>query len=219
MPLRSARTPTGLLLIGAFVAAAVLLAWPVRVAGASVHKCRDAAGQLSYQDEPCPPGTALDTPVLAPEPPWVAPAPVVPLARETGANTAPPPYEAPPPLPKLYRCDRYDGQESYVTTDPVPRQYQVPLWSVLPDRTGLAGGGVSVSRGASGGAAGRSMLGAYTTVQDRCHAMARAELCAYWGERFESVRKQLARAFNDTRPRLEQEEAGLRENRAVHCGI
>lgn len=198
-------------------ASLALLGMMESAAATTIHKCRDAAGQVSYRDDACPPGTEVTAPVLAPVPPYEMPAPAsAPALAPAHAvpTTANQPRPPPPPLPALYGCERYDGQERYVTTDPVPRMYQVPLWAVLPDRTGVSGGGVGMSRAT----AGRAPIGAYTTVQDQCHAMGRAELCVYWAQRAETVRTRLMTAFNDTRPQLEQEQAGLRENRAVHCG-
>ena len=186
-----------------------------------VYKCRDASGQTSYQDAPCPPGTEQPAPVLSPAPPYV-PSPAASLPAPPSPHTAAgtraeaTPRLPSPPLPALFRCERYDGQETYVTEDPVPRVYQVPLWAVMPEKTSSISGGLSTSRPPQGG--GSSLMGAYTTVQDRCRRMGRAELCQYWSQRAETVRDQARIAFNDTRPALERELAGLREQRASHCG-
>ena len=140
-------------------------------ASAQVHKCRDADGHLSYQDEPCPPGTSQPAPYIAPPPAYVPPpadaVPLAPLADDEANYAYAPP---PPPLPELYRCTRYDGQESYVSSDPTPRVYQVPLWAVLPDMTSSGVGGMSTSRGS----ASPEALTAYTTVADTCRPMPRA---------------------------------------------
>jgi hypothetical protein len=180
-----------------------------------IHKCEDADGHLTYQDEPCPPGTAVPAPPIAPPPAYVPPPPA-PAPGTAAAPAEPAAYTPPPPpLPALYRCTRYDGQQSYVTSDPTPRVYQVPLWAVLPDMTASSPGGLTTSRPPRGGA-NAELLGAYTTVSDTCRPMPRAELCRYWDERRESVRAQAKIAFNDTRPQLEQEQAGLDEQLATH---
>jgi len=210
------RTATSACLLR-FASLAMLATGPA--AAATVYKCRDAAGHVSYQEQACPAGTEESAPVIAPPPPYVPPAPAAPVAAST-----PPPQDAgahelspPPPLPALYQCERYDGQETYITNDPVPRVYQVPLWAALPQRTGVTAGGVNVSRGMAGRGRSGSGYGAYTTVEDHCRPMGRSEMCAYWSDRGETVRKQLMTAFNDTKPQLLMEQAALRENRAAHC--
>ena len=200
------------------------LVWLALACGAfaapAVHKCRGADGQTSYQEQPCPAGTELPAPVLAPDPPYVppAPAPALALPEPPGQDRPAGPSHWPQaPLPAMFRCERWDGQESYVTQDPTPRIYQVPLWAVMPEKTSSISGGLSTSRAGQGGG-GRSTMGAYTTVQDRCYRMGRGELCGHWSQRADEVHTKLRTAFNDTKPGLEREEDDLREKRALHCG-
>ena len=165
-----------------------------------IHKCRDADGTVHYQDRPCPPGTAQPLPPIARDegvPPAVAATP----AATARAEPVPPhepdaAFVAPPPA--LYRCTRYDGQESYVTEDPVPRRYQVPLWTIVGDA----------------GAAGS----AYTWVEDRCRQMSPRQQCEHWRARRSEVGTRRRQAFREELARLDAEYAALRAQLAAHCG-
>lgn len=166
----------------------------------TIHKCRDADGTVHYQDRPCPPGTAQPLPPIArhggvaivPGATPAAPARGEPVApRESDAA-----FVAPPPA--MYRCTRYDGQESYVSDDPVPRRYQVPLWTIVGDA----------------GAAG----GAYTWVEDRCRQMSPREQCTHWRTRRSEVGTRRRQAFRDELARLDAEYAALRAQLSAYCG-
>lgn len=134
----------------------------------------------------------------------MAPAPSVAVASERPPQL---------PLPRLFRCARYDGQESYVTPDAQPRRYLVPLWAALPEMTGSGAGGVSTS--------GSSRLGGvaagYTWVEDRCAAMSRMELCAHWKLAARSADQRRDLAFNAERAVLDADLAGLRQQLKQHC--
>jgi hypothetical protein len=201
----------------------VLACWTSFPAHAqTVYKCRLENGTLSYQDSPCSEGETLPAPVLDPIPP--APPPLSsPIATAEAATPAPvtPTPAAPSPLPTLYRCTPLDGTP-YVTSSDKPRGRYVPYWSIAP--TGI-----------NSGIAGRVPIGAprpkqpierplspaanaYVYVEDRCHPMARAELCAYWRQRSDEVRKERQASFFEQRRALEQELTGLRDYLATHCG-
>ena len=200
MPYRSARPVVAwhvLVLLGGLL----LLAWSESARGVEIHKCATRAG-LVYQDAPCPRGAAT-----LPTPPLVPARGLTPIASPVRA--AAPQAEAPPdplpirsvrvasPPPPLYRCERYDGQERYVTEEATPRRYQVPLWAVVGDA----------------GAAG----GAYTWVEDRCAPMSAREQCAHWDMRRDAIAQRRRLAFRDELGRLDAELAGLRERIAAHC--
>jgi hypothetical protein len=189
----------------------------------AVYKCRLDDGSLSYQDSPCTEGQTLPPPVLDPIPPAPLPAAQAQDLAAAPAPTASAPTPAPAatPLPTLYRCTPLDGTP-YVTPNSKPRGRYVPYWSVAP--TGI-----------NSGIAGRVPIGAprpkqpidrplspaasaYVYVEDRCHPMARAELCAYWRQRGDEVRRERQAAFFEQREALEQEQAGLRDYLATHCG-
>ncbi len=202
MPYRSARSLLVVLYATLLVAALLLLLWPDSAHGdTAIHKCRDAAGTIHYQDEPCAPGTGMRTPVIATVPAtpvdsadfFALPAPTAP--RPPPEPSAAPPREAPPPL---FRCERYDGAERYVTSDPVPRRTHVPLWTMLGD----AG---------SGG-------GQYTIVEDRCTPMSPREQCAHWRERRGEISTRRRQAFKAELATLDVELAEVRGTLAAHCG-
>ena len=202
MPYRSARHLLFALQLAALVAGLLLLFWPEPVRGATaIHKCRDAHGALHYQDAPCPAGTAVPVPPLADDP--VEPvAPAVPASSDIAGEIAreATPFAGEPPrihAPPLYACERYDGQERYVTEDPEPRRYQVPLWTVI----------------AHAGPAG----GAYTWVEDRCRPLSTREQCARWRARRGEIEPQRRRAFKDELEKLDAELAELRGRLAAHC--
>lgn len=164
----------------------------------AIHKCRGSDGSLHYQDEPCAPGTALTTPVISAAPDYEAPvAPALP----DGAVVEPP-HDATPlppraPLPPLFRCQRYDGQERYVTAESAPRRYQVPLWTVV--RAGAAGG-------------------AYTWVEDRCAPMTTREQCAHYAARRSEISTRRRSAFREELARLDDELTSVRGVLDAHCG-
>lgn len=204
--------PLPVLLRGALVAL-VLLAWSRAAAASDVYKCRAADGRISYQDQPCATGEEQPLPRLPRDPRTpTPPATPAPPPTSVDAPAPPPPAAPPPPLPATYLCTRYDGQESYLTDDPVPRRYQVPVWAMLPG-SGVSGG-LSARRNPPLGTLGA----AYTWVEDRCRRLDRDALCAYWEAREDAVRRALRTAFSDTRPALESERTTLREQLATHCG-
>jgi len=184
----------------------------------AVYKCRGPEG-LTYQDKPCPPGTDLPVPYIPPAPDYVPPpvAPIAdaPVAREREREPVRPP---PPPPPTMYRCTDAVSGKSYVTATPTSNLRYVPFWTVAPAGITSGGSGGSVSADLpTSDRPSRSLMGAYTAVQDRCRPMPVSELCGYWKQREDEVYSQRKNAFNDTRPQLEQEEAGLREQRATYC--
>ena len=205
---------SGAALLLAFVLSALLslAATPVR---AQVFKCRTPEG-LSYQDKPCPPGTEQPAPHIAPPPAYVPPPPESAPAADSVRETAPPLERRPPPppLPTQYRCSDAVGGKSYVSASPNTQVRYVPLWTVMPG--GTSSGGLSADLPTQDRLPATA-LGSYTPVQDRCRPMPVGELCAHWRQRLDEVGPARRRAFNDTRPQLEQEEAGLEDQLAYHC--
>lgn len=196
----------------------VAVALRAPMAGASevpVHKCRDADGRISYQDQPCA-GESLPAPTLAPSPPWRPPAvetktTPAPTRPEPAPMAAPAPN--PTPLPTLYRCTDFEGK-SRVTGIPDRRGRYVPLWVLGRYSTPFPappGSGVTHSPGL--GASGAL----YTYVEDDCRQMPRAEMCAWWTGRLREVDKRVLSTFFDERRAYREEQAGLREYLALFC--
>lgn len=205
-------------IVRTLLTAVVIVALGASMAGASevpVHKCRDAEGRISYQDQPCA-GESLPAPALAPAPPWRPPevaaeTPAAPPRRETAATPAPAPN--PTPLPTLYRCTDFEGK-SRVTGIPDRRGRYVPLWVLGRHASPLPappGSDLTLSPGL--GASGAL----YTYVEDDCRPMPRAEMCAWWTERLREVDRRVQSTFFDERRAYREEQAGLREYLALFC--
>jgi hypothetical protein len=181
----------------------------------AIRKCEQADGSIAYQDRPCAPGRELEPPVILPAPMFdAAPPPsaasaAAPSQRLAFESTWSPP---PPPLPALYRCTKPDGS-SYVSSDPNPAPVYVPAWVVGATTTTS-----NLRRTPAREAFDRQIGGAYVLVQDRCRPMPRAELCAYWKQRYDAVRAASGRTFFDERVANEQEAHGLRDQLATWCG-
>lgn len=98
----------------------------------TVHRCTDARGQVTLQDDPCPPGSHEQTREMTrpKDPPKSAlAAPVVaPLSPQAVQEYS---YQAPDfiPPPPMYRCMSYDGIERYSESyDPNPRCEPIILY-------------------------------------------------------------------------------------------
>lgn len=167
-----------------------------------IYKCAGTDGAIQYRDTPCPAGTGLPAPRVDPGPAYPPPQPpaasaATPASAAVATGHAAPALPTPPP-PQLYACERYDGQERYVTDDPVPRRYQVPLWAVMSDAD--------------------RMGAAYTWVEDRCRAMTLPQQCAHWNARRGEIGPRRRLAFRDELARLDAELAELRRVVDAYCG-
>lgn len=146
-----------------------------------VHRCVDAKGRVSLQDDPCPKGSQqstremqrpVDAPArapAAPAPPASAPAPVV-LER-------PRPLIEPPPM---YLCTSYDGivRESEVY-DPNPRCEPLALY--YPN-----------------GYLTPQQAGACRWVQDSCVRLSDAAACERFRRKRTEASSAAMHAFSDT---------------------
>lgn len=199
---------------GGLVVAAALGALAVSVGAAPVHKCRDAAGRIAYQDQPCA-GESLPAPPLDPAPRWRPPAIEAPISappspREPAKSE--PPAPNPTPLPTLFRCTDFEGK-SRVTGIPDRRGRYVPLW--------VLGRFSTIAPAPPGGIVSSPGLGAsgalYTWVEDDCRPMPRAEMCVWWTERLREVDQRVQSTFFDERRAFREEQAGLREYLKLFC--
>lgn len=163
----------------------------------TLHRCTDARGTVTWQDDPCPKGSQdlvreMIRPVDAPKSarkPAKAPAPVVeplpepaPLAR----------LLIPPPA--MYKCTSYDGIERFSESyDPNPRCEPIVIYHPYPNL-------LTPSQALS-----------CRWVEDSCVRLSDRASC----ERFRSKQKEavslLQRAFSDTQEYRRSELARLNQ--------
>lgn len=185
---------------------APLLAIAAHAQTVQAYKCVDRRGQLSFQDLPCPRDSHA-TRLSLPTPRTPAPSPAASSARHV--DNAPPPViappakVAPPPLPSMYACTRATDRKRYLSDRPTP-PYYAPLAMLddIPRRaTGTLGAAPTVA----------TVAGAYTQVQDACHALTPAKTCAALEDAYAANAAKLSRAFRSDQPPLARRDASLRE--------
>ena len=188
---------------------------------ATVYKCVDAKGAVSFQDRPCAANTRQQT-IAMPDPP-PPPAAVVPPPEEPIAPVAelepPQPLPGPPP-PVFYLCTRYDGTR-YISDTGEGGSALVPLGVLgVPGRSLADAYSPQNSIGVS--APGLRQIphvpmrnapfgGMSTWIDDECHDASPREACAYLRQSLNDVRYKLTKAFSDTTPELKRQEADLLE--------
>jgi hypothetical protein len=150
----------------------------------SVHRCTDARGHVTLQDDPCPPGSRDESrEMLRPKDPAPgtrhAPAPVV-LVDPIDLPPAPPPRVLVPP-PPMYQCTSYDGisrfSESY---DPNPRCEPLVLYYPYPNNLTPA------------------QAHSCRWVEDSCVRLSDAAACRRWVQMRKDAVSEATRAFSDT---------------------
>jgi hypothetical protein len=187
---------------------------------ATVYKCTDAKGAISFQDRPCA-GAAQQQTIAMPDPPppppvSAAPPPAEPIAQEI---EAPQPAPAHPP-PQFYLCTRYDGSR-YISDTGEGGSALVPLGVMgVPGRSLSDAYSPQNSIGVS--APGLRQIphvpmrsvpfgGMSTWVDDECHDASPQEACTYLRNALNDVRYKLTKAFSDTTPELRRQEADILE--------
>jgi hypothetical protein len=200
----------------------------IGTAYADVHKCVDAAGQVSFQDQACPDGSQDSVVhITAPPPPPPSPAS---QAAEAGSDDTP---AVPPPLvnriaqntgsnvPTMWLCTRPEDGSQFMSRDGVtpPRMVPAGVLGVTnkslgdaysgPNGVGVSAPGVRpipIDRSAAG-----SVAGGYVAVQDRCEPASQEQACSYLQQQYDRVHEKLRRAFKDERAVLEPQEADLEQ--------
>lgn len=195
----------------------LLLSLPVAapVAATTVYRCIGADGVVAYQDQPCAAGQKASTIVLPDSAPS---APVPPPPSMPTAASAPPPPAAPPPapLPQLYACYRATDGKRYVSSDGNPPSYLAPIGVLgaismpLARTYGPGGAGISAPGVGPTPHVASRIAGYYTSVQDRCEPLPRAEICQRVQQQYDAVEHKLRNAFQDAKPALEAEASHLR---------
>jgi hypothetical protein len=187
---------------------------------ATVYKCTDAKGAVSFQDRPCAATTRQQT-IAMPDPSPPPPEAIAPSTPETAAESAaieppqPAPMHAPP---SFFLCTRYDGTH-YISDTGQGGSALVPLGVLgVPGRS-LAdayGGPNGIGVSAPGlrtiphqPAASVPFGGTSTWIDDECHHASPREACAYLHKSLDDVRYQLTKAFSDTTPELKRQETDI----------
>lgn len=152
----------------------------------TVHRCTDAKGRVTLQDEPCPKGSQDDArqmtrpkdPPLKPKSVRVAETPVFvePLIEEE----LPPRRELIPP-PPMYRCTSYDGIERFSESyDPNPRCEPLVLYYPYPTTLTPS-----------------QALGC-RWVEDSCVRLSDRAACERWKAQRKDAVSKVLHAFSDT---------------------
>ncbi len=203
--------------------ALIALAAAATVQAATVYKCVDARGSVSFQDRPCRAGAKQQT-IAMPDPP--PPPPPTPI--ESVADTPPPAVDdfSPPqpmpfdPPPSFYLCTRYDGGR-YISDTGEGGSALVPLGVLgVPGRSLADAYSPQNSIGVSAPGlrqiphvpAGSVPFGGMSTwIDDECHQASPHEACGYLRQSLKDVRYKLTKAFSDTTPELKRQEADILE--------
>jgi len=150
-----------------------------------IHRCVDAKGRVTLQDEPCPKGSR-DTARALTRPRDPPPAPAAPAGSPAEVvRPALPVDEAPPreliPPPPMYRCTSYDGIERYSEQyDPNPRCEPYVLYYPYPNNLT------------------QQQALACRWVEDSCVRLSDGAACARWKAMRKEAASALLRAFSDT---------------------
>lgn len=191
----------------------------------TIYECVGAAGQVVYQDEPCPPGQHQRTMQVsdAPSSPR-PPVPAAPVAPASIAVPAPPP-EPTAPLPVMYACIRATDGKTYVSANGNPAPYMVPYGVLGADQQPLSevygpdrgGAGISAPEANRGRVTSGLVANNYVQVQDQCRELDAEETCQALQDAWDKNEHKLDNAFQSQRPPLEKREAQLRTQLA-NCG-
>lgn len=188
-------------MIRSFALALILLTLANVASAATIYKCRQAGGVISYQDAPCPGRQigVLRTPTTAAQANRAVPAPKPATAGPgaPGSSPASPPRPTPTgraPRPS-FKCVRPDGS-FYYTGDLRLKRTLVDL--------GDARAVISAIPGAPAAPPGKAW------AQDQCAAATRSDTCQYYQEQIAHVDAQQQRAKGDAVRKLTREGQRLR---------
>jgi len=189
-------------------------------AAEDVYKCTNSAGDVAYQDHPCP-GSSREAQVHLPDAPPAAPSPVMATEPAAASTPAPAPQPVPPraPLPALFVCQNAEDGSTYISEYGNPPVRYVPLGTLgYPGKSlGQAygpGGGSGISApgvnkipiSTSPRAAIATQL---TALQDVCAPASPEQTCSHLRKQYDEVEHKLKRAFKDERAVLEPREREL----------
>ena len=153
----------------------------------TVHRCTDARGRVTLQDDPCPAGSREETRAMTrPKDPPVSSKAV--RVAETPAMPQPdilvaddPPPRLPIPPPPMYRCTSYDGDERFSESyDPNPRCEPLVIYYPYPNQL-----------------TPQQALGC-RWVEDSCVRLSDRAACDRWKQKRKDAVSEATRAFSDT---------------------
>ena len=190
-------------------------------AAEDVYKCTNPAGDVAYQDRPCP-GSSREAQVHLPDAPPAIPSPATPTEPVPAASTtAATPQPATPraPLPALFVCQNAEDGSIYVSENGDP-----PVRYVLLGTLGYPGRSLGQAY-SPGGGSGISAPGVnkipistaprdaiatqLTALQDACAPASPEQTCSHLRKQYDEVEHKLKRAFKDERAVLEPREREL----------
>jgi hypothetical protein len=166
----------------------------------TVHRCTDARGQVTLQDDPCPPGSREETrAMMRPKDPpvsskavKVADTPAMPQPALVEEDLAPPRLPIPPP--PMYKCTSYDGDERFSESyDPNPRCEPLVIYYPYPNQ-------LTPQQALS-----------CRWVEDSCVRLSDRAACARWIQMRKDAVSAVTRAFSDTAAYRKSELARLNQ--------
>ena len=165
-------------------AVAIAPATATAAATVTVHRCTDARGHVTLQDDPCPRGSQDSTRQMTrPKDP-----PTTPRSRRTARAPAFAVMPDPPiarrelvPPPAMYRCMSYDGIERFSEQyDPNPRCEPYVLYYPYPNLLTPA------------------QALSCRWVEDSCVRLSDRAACERWKAKKKEAASAVVRAFSDT---------------------
>lgn len=151
-----------------------------------VHRCTDAKGRVTLQDEPCPKGSQSESRQMArPKDPPKSKSKPVPAPRpsfdEFLDEPAPTVRRELIPPPPMYRCTSYDGIERFSESyDPNPRCEPLVLYYPYPNNLTPA------------------QALSCRWVEDSCVRLSDSAACARWKVMRKDAVSAVTRSFSDT---------------------
>ena len=163
----------------------------------TLHRCTDAKGKVTWQDDACPKGSedVVREMIRPQDPPKSArkPKPPAPVVVAPPAEPAPPLRELLPP-PAMYKCTTYDGNERYSESyDPNPRCEPIVVYYPYPNY-------VNPTQGLS-----------CRWVEDSCVRLTDRAACEHFRAKQKEAVSLLQRSFSDTQEYRKSELARLNQ--------
>ena len=172
----------------------------------TVHRCTDARGQVTLQDDPCPPGSQEQTremtrpkdPPVSSKSVRVADTPAMPQPELLSADEPPPRLPIPPP--PMYKCTSYDGDERFSESyDPNPRCEPLVIYYPYPNQ-------LTPQQALS-----------CRWVEDSCVRLSDRTACQRWLQMRKDAESAVLRSFSDTAAYRKSELARLKQIVAESC--
>ena len=149
-----------------------------------VHRCTDAKGRVTLQDEPCPKDSRSESREMTrpKDPPKSRPIPVLaPPIDALPDEPAPMARRELIPPPPMYRCTSYDGNERFSESyDPNPRCEPLVLYYPYPNNLTPA------------------QALSCRWVEDSCVRLSDSAACARWKLMRKDAVSAVTRSFSDT---------------------